>query len=60
MIYKISPNPSFPKRGREGGLFQRGEEFCPNPDLENETAFPTCHCEHLKGAWQSDEVVARG
>jgi hypothetical protein len=18
-----------------------------------------CHCEHLKGAWQSDEVVAR-
>jgi len=22
----------------------------PNPDLENETLFPTCHCEHLKGA----------
>ena len=44
----------------------------PNPDIEKETVFPPCHCEHLKGAclhavaagfgtqaWQSDEVVAR-
>ena len=25
----------------------------PNSDLENELPFPFCHCEHLKGAWQS-------
>jgi len=25
MIYKISPNPSFPQRGKEEGLYQRGE-----------------------------------
>jgi hypothetical protein len=31
----------------------------PNSDLENETLFPFCHCERLKGAWESDEVVAR-
>jgi len=26
MIYKISPSPSFPKRGRKGGIFQRRGE----------------------------------
>ena len=26
MIYKISPDPSFPKRGKKVGLFQRGGE----------------------------------
>jgi hypothetical protein len=25
MIYKISPDPWLPKRGREEGIFQRGE-----------------------------------
>jgi hypothetical protein len=25
MIYKISPDPSLPKRGRKEGIFQRGE-----------------------------------
>jgi len=25
MIYKISPHPSLPKRGRKKGIFQRGE-----------------------------------
>ncbi len=25
------------------------KKYSPNPDLENETLFPTCHCEHLKG-----------
>jgi hypothetical protein len=33
--------------------------YNPNPDLENETLFPFRHCEYLKGAWQSDGVVAR-
>ncbi len=26
----------------------------PNPDLETSTLFPSSHCEHLTGAWQSD------
>jgi len=25
MIYKISPDPSLPKRGKKEGIFQRGE-----------------------------------
>jgi len=25
-------------------------EFDPNPDIEKETVFSPCHCEHLKGA----------
>jgi hypothetical protein len=25
MIYKISPDPSLPKRGRKEGIYQRGE-----------------------------------
>jgi hypothetical protein len=28
-------------------------EFKLNPDIENKTLFPFCHCEHLEGAWQS-------
>ena len=31
-----------------------GFELDPNPDLERETICPTGHCEHLKGAWQSN------
>ena len=27
--------------------------FHPNPDLETESLFPSGHCEHLQGAWQS-------
>jgi hypothetical protein len=30
-----------------------------DPDLENKTSFPTSHCEHLKGAWQSHRNGAR-
>jgi hypothetical protein len=29
------------------------DEDEPNSDLENETLFLFCHCEHLEGAWQS-------
>ena len=30
----------------------------PNPDIEKETVFPPCHCEHLKGACLHAEVPA--
>jgi len=29
-----------------------------NPDIEKETIFPPCHCEHLKGAYLHTEVTA--
>ena len=29
----------------------------PKSDLENETHFPFCHCEHLKGACLHAEVL---
>jgi len=35
-------------------------EFDPNPDIEKETVFPPCHCEHLKGACLHAEVSACG
>jgi len=28
-------------------------DYYPNPDLKPETFFPSGHCEHLQGAWQS-------
>jgi hypothetical protein len=34
-------------------LINRSVMDSPNSDLENETPFPSHHCEHLKGAWQS-------
>jgi len=30
----------------------------PNPDLEKDTVFPTCHCEHLKGACLHAQVLS--
>jgi hypothetical protein len=29
-----------------------------NPDIEKETVFPACHCEHLKGTCLHAEVTA--
>jgi hypothetical protein len=30
----------------------------PNPDIEKETVFPACHCEHPKGTCLHAEVTA--
>jgi hypothetical protein len=39
---------------------KKSAKASPDSDLENKLLSQSCHCEHLKGAWQSNEVVARG